>query len=89
MKPEGTPVLISKAAERVGVGERTIRRWITARMLTSYKTQKGVRVVILQDVIALEARVRMQAGNGPRARLRRDHFDALAEISKGVSSHAA
>jgi excisionase family DNA binding protein len=75
-------MLISKAAERVGVGERTVRRWITARMLTSYKTKKGVRVVILQDVIALEARLRQDVARSSRAKLRREHVAAIAEMRR-------
>jgi excisionase family DNA binding protein len=82
MKPDGTPVLVSKAAKKVGVSERTVRRWITARMLTSYKTTKGVRVVILQDVIALEARLRQDVLHSSRAKLRRDHMAAIAEMRK-------
>lgn len=89
MKPEGTPVLISKAAERVGVGERTIRRWITARMLTSYKTKRGVRVVILQDVIALEARLRLDVPRNSRAKLRREHMAAIAEMRQERTAQPA
>jgi excisionase family DNA binding protein len=89
MKPTGTPMLVADAAERVGVGERTVRRWITARMLTSYKTQKGVRVVILQDVIALEARLRRDALYSSRVRLRREHVAAVAEMRKERVGHAA
>jgi hypothetical protein len=55
-------------------------------MLTTYKaergTKKGATVVILQDVIALEARMRSRAQSGPRARLRRAHFELLAEVQK-------
>lgn len=82
MTPAGTPVLVAEAARRVGVGERTVRRWITARMLTSYKTRKGVRVVMLQDVIVLEARLRQDALRSSRARLRREHVAAVAELRK-------
>lgn len=89
MKPEGTPVLVAKAAQRVGVGERTVRRWITARMLTSYKTQKGVRVVILQDVIALEARLRQDVLLSSRAKLRREHVAAIAEMRQDCAARVA
>jgi excisionase family DNA binding protein len=89
VKPEGTPVLVSKAAERVGVSERTVRRWITARMLTCYKTQKGVRVVILQDVIALEARLRQDVVLSSRAKLRREHVAAIAEMRREPVSQTA
>lgn len=89
MKPDGTPVLIAEAARRAGVGERTVRRWITARMLTSYKTSKGVRVVILQDVLTLEARLRQDVLRSSRAKLRREHMAAIAEMRKENARHAA
>lgn len=83
-----TPVTIARAAETLGIGERDIRRWITARLLTSYIPERGVakpgtRVVILEDVIALDQRLRQQARTRtPRARLRRDYLAALSEHAK-------
>lgn len=81
--PGQTIVTIARAAETLGIGERTIRRWITARLLASYVPKRGVkkagtRVVVLEQVVALDQRLRQEARTAPRARLRRDYLDALA-----------
>lgn len=80
MKRDAIAVTIPTAAEHVGVSERTVRRWITARMLSSYRTKNGTRVVLIDEVIDLERRVR-RAPKGGRARLRADYFEALRELS--------
>jgi len=51
---EGVPVTIAKAAEWTGRSERTIQRWITARLLGSWRTTDGKRVVMLDEVIRVE-----------------------------------
>lgn len=72
-----TPASIVKAAEFTGIGERTIRRWVTARMLATYKTPAGQRVVIIQDVIALERKMRNRPKARPRDLRRRALLDRL------------
>lgn len=54
MKPEGIPITIAEAARQTGRSERTIQRWITSRLLTSYRTQDGRRVVMIADVKRVE-----------------------------------
>lgn len=84
--PGRTPVTIARAATTLGISERDIRRWITARLLSSYipergVTKKGTRVVILEDVVALDRKLRQQARHKtPRARLRREHVEAIAAL---------
>ena len=54
MTPDGIPVTLAQAAKEVGKSERTIQRWITMRLVTSYRTRDGRRVVMLADVKRVE-----------------------------------
>lgn len=86
---ERTLVTVATAAETTGIGERTIRKWITARMLDSALAAGGVKkrnshVVVLQDVIALDQKLRRQRRTRPRARLRREHVAALVDLASRV-----
>lgn len=77
MNTPRTPATIAEVAEMTEIGERTIRRWVTARLLATYRTESGQRVVIVQDVIALERRMRNRPRARPRDLRRRDQLDRL------------
>lgn len=79
MKPEGIPVTIAQAAERIDRSERTIQRWITARLLSSWRTQDGRRVVMLADVIQVEREQRCRTG--ARARRRDEMLKRLRAVA--------
>lgn len=84
-----TLVTVAIAAEATGIGERTIRKWITARLLSAAPAAGGVKkrgssVVVLQDVIALDQKLRRQRRSQPRARLRREHVAALVDLASRV-----
>lgn len=83
-----TPASIADTAKLTGVGERTIRRWITARLLTSYRSPAGGRVVIVQDVIALERTMRNRSKARPRAVARRARLDKLDIAAESLGSNA-
>lgn len=84
--PERTLATVAEAAESLGIGERTIRRWIAAERLKAHPAasgvkKKGSRVVVIQEVIALDRKLRQEARSAPRARLRRDHVAALRAMA--------
>lgn len=84
--PERTLATVAEAAKSLGIGERTIRRWIAAERLKAYPAasgvkKKGSRVVVIQEVIALDRKLRQEARSAPRARLRRDHVAALRAMA--------
>jgi hypothetical protein len=60
--PEGIPVTLAQAAEKTGRSERTIQRWITLRLLGSYRTSTGLRVVMLAEVMRVEREQRRRTG---------------------------
>lgn len=71
MKPDGIPITIAEAAKQACRSERTIQRWITLRLLTSYRTADGRRVVMIADVNRVERDQRRR--NAARKR-RRDEM---------------
>ena len=87
--PNRTPVTVKKAAEWVGRDPATIRRWVTARLISGLKTEDGQRIVILQEVVKVDARLRREALRNGRARLRRDHMRAIAEAAGGDTGRPA
>lgn len=79
MKPEGIPVTLTDAAERVGRSERTIQRWIKLKLLSSWKTTDGRKVVMLADVIRVERQQRRRTS--ARARRRDEMLAKLRSVS--------
>lgn len=67
-KGERVPVTIAKAAEWTGRSERTIQRWITARLLSSWRTASGQRVVMLDEAMAVERYQRQRIAARKRRR---------------------
>ena len=45
---------IAAAAEWTGRSERTIQRWIHLKLLSSWRTADGRRVVMLAELVAVE-----------------------------------
>lgn len=62
-------VTIKQAAEKTERDERTIQRWIAAGRLAAYPDGTGRRLVVLQEVLALESDLRMRARNRQKQRL--------------------
>lgn len=59
--PDGgthTWVTIQQAATYACRDERTVRRWITQGLVVERRTASGRRMVVLQQVMVVEARVR-------------------------------
>jgi hypothetical protein len=77
--PDGIPVTLAQAAKEVGRSERTIQRWITKRLLTSYRTPDGRRVVMIADVKRVE-RDQYRRTNA-RTRRRDEMLKRLREVS--------
>lgn len=89
--PERTLATVAETAESLGIGERTIRRWIAAGRLKAYPAasgvkKKGSKVVVVQEVIALDRKLRQQARSTPRARLRRDHVATLRAVADAAGA---
>ena len=63
-------VTIKQAADKAARDERTIQRWIQMGKITAYPDGTGRRLVVLQEVLAVEADVRMRAQNRQKQRLR-------------------
>lgn len=87
--PDRTPVTVRKAAEWVGRDPATIRRWVTARLISGLRAEGGQRIVILQEVVKVDARLRREAAKNGRARLRRDHMRAIVEAAGGDTGRPA
>lgn len=85
MNAPRTPASIADAAKLTDIGERTIRRWITARLLATYRTPGGSRVVIVQDVIALERTMRNRSKARPRDVRRRVQLDKVANRAESLA----
>lgn len=88
MSTPRTPASIADTAKLTQIGERTIRRWITARLLSSYRTSDGVRVVIVQEVIALERTMRNRSKARPRSVARRARLDKLDMAAESLALSA-
>lgn len=71
-----TYVTIQQAAVYACRDERTIRRWIADGRLQERRTATGRRVVVLHDLMVLEARVR----SAPRRR----QMERLADLMREV-----
>jgi hypothetical protein len=82
MKPDGVPVTIAWAASHTQRTERTIQRWITSGLLSSYRTKDGRRFVLLHELNIVDRDQRQQRGANGRTRLRRDYLQALAEMAR-------
>lgn len=65
-----TLVTLKVAAERAGRDERTLQRWVAAGRVTTYPDGTGRRLVVLQEVLSVEADIRMRAQNRQNQRLR-------------------
>ena len=72
-------VTVAEAALLTHVSERTIRRWMNARLLAIYRRGDGKLALKVTDLTAVE-REQRQARCSPRARLRREHVRALEEM---------
>lgn len=57
-------VTVAEAALMAHRNERTVRRWITQGLLVEYRTASGRRVLVLREVMRVEAHVR----SAPRRR---------------------
>jgi excisionase family DNA binding protein len=57
------------AAERVARDERTVQRWVHDGRLAAYDDGSGRRLVRLDEVLRLEAEVRLRMQNRQRQRL--------------------
>lgn len=51
-------VTVAEAAYMAHRDERTVRRWITQGLLVDHRDGTGRRVVVLREVMIVEARVR-------------------------------
>jgi hypothetical protein len=79
VRPEGIPITLAEAAKQANRSERTIQRWITARLLTSYRTRDGQRVVMIADVKRVERDQRRR--NASRIRHRDERLNKLRAVS--------
>lgn len=68
MTPEGIPVTLAQAAERTGRSERTIQRWIKLKLLSSWRTDSGKRVVMLAELLQVEREQRQRTAARKRRR---------------------
>lgn len=57
-------VTVAQAAFMAHRDERTVRRWITQGLLVEYRDRNGHRVLVLREVMRVEAYVR----SAPRRR---------------------
>ncbi len=62
-------VSLSVAAIQCQRDVRTVQRWVAAGRLTAYPDGRGVRMVCLQEVLRVEADIRMRMANRQRQRL--------------------
>jgi hypothetical protein len=67
---------------------RTIRRWMTGRLLATYRRGDGKLVVNRLELLAVE-RAQRTARKSPRARLRQDYVEALADLTERASASSA
>lgn len=61
--PVKTLVPLAQAARHVGKDERTVQRWVASGRVTAYPDGTGRRLVVLQEVIAVEADIRTRTKN--------------------------
>lgn len=73
-------VTVAEAATIAHVSERTVRRWMNARLLAIYRRSDGKLALKATEVTAVE-REQRRAAMKPRARLRREHVRALEELA--------
>ena len=61
-------VTVAEAAEKFGKSERTIRRWMSARLLTIYRRGDGILVLDIAEVTRVEQYQRRRTGARKRRR---------------------
>lgn len=81
-------VTVEEAAVLAHRGERTIRRWMNAQLLTIYRRSDGKIVLDRLELPAVQ-RAQRQVRNQPRGRVRREHFEALVELAQSTVRPAA
>lgn len=79
MSSEPVYVTVAEAVILTKVSERTIRRWMNARLLAIYRRGDGKLALKVTELMAVE-REQRQAANRPRAKLRREYVRALEEM---------
>ena len=70
-------VTVAEAALMAHRDERTVRRWIAQGLLTEYRDPSGRRVLVLRDVMVVEARVR----RGPKTRAMQRLLDVFGPVA--------
>lgn len=82
-------VTVAEAAILAHRGERTIRRWMNAQLLTIYRRKADGEILLDRLELPAVGRAQRQVRSAPRGRVRREHFEALADIARTTAQPAA
>lgn len=82
-------VTVAEAAILAHRGERTIRRWMNAQLLTIYRRKSDGEILLDRLELPAVGRAQRQARSAPRGQVRREHFEALAELAQTAGRRAA
>lgn len=87
MNTETTYLTVSEAAEWIGCTDRTIRRWMSGRLLAVYRRADGALVLELAELTRVQRDQKRKRQN-PRARVRREYMQAIEDLASAVSRAA-
>lgn len=82
-------VTVAEAAILAHRGERTIRRWMNAQLLTIYRRKADGQILLDRLELPAVGRAQRQMRSAPRGRVRREHFQALADLAQAGDLPAA
>lgn len=82
-------VTVAEAAILAHRDERTIRRWMNAQLLTIYRRKSDQQILLDRLELPAVGRAQRKARSAPRGRVRREHFDALADLARSAERPAA
>lgn len=82
-------VTVAEAAILAHRGERTIRRWMNAQLLTIYRRETTGEILLDRLELPAVGRAQRQVKYSPRGRVRREHFEALIDLAQSGTRPAA